>query len=141
MSIKDKIENAREDDWLTKDLSEEELNKIKEEVNREKAIEVLQSHKSHWERLLRDKICDKTEGTDFINAVDMAIKALKQTDGDLISRQAVIDNIKTRLWQTALNNDEYITSYAKVCEDIAENRIDTWVNEVPSAKMKGEEEE
>ena len=42
----------------------------------EKAIEVLKSHKSHWERLLREKICDKTEGTDFINAVDMAIKAL-----------------------------------------------------------------
>ena len=44
----------------------------------EKAIEVLQSHKSHWERLLREKICDKTEGTDFINAVDMAISALQE---------------------------------------------------------------
>ena len=53
---------------------------------------------------------------------------------DLISRQAVIDWIKTRLYQTALNNDEYITSYAKVCEDIAENRIDTWINEVKSVE-------
>ena len=43
----------------------------------ERAIEVLQSHKSHWKRLLREKICDKTEGTDFINAIDMAIKGLQ----------------------------------------------------------------
>ena len=49
-------------------------------MNTEKAIEVLQSHKSHWERLLRDKICDKTEGTDFINAVDMAIKTLRENE-------------------------------------------------------------
>ena len=53
---------------------------------------------------------------------------------DLISRQKVSDIIKTRLYQTALNNDEYITSYAKVCEDIAENRIDTWINEAKSAE-------
>lgn len=44
----------------------------------ERAIEVLQSHKSHWERLLRDKICDKTEGTDFVNAVNMAILVLQE---------------------------------------------------------------
>ena len=53
---------------------------------------------------------------------------------DLISKQAIIDNIKTRLYQTALNNLEDITSYAKVCEDIAENRIDTWVNEVKTVE-------
>ena len=53
---------------------------------------------------------------------------------DCISRQAVSDIIKTRLYQTALNNDEYITSYAKVCEDIAENRIDTWINEAKSVE-------
>ena len=55
---------------------------------------------------------------------------------DCISRQAVSDIIKTRLYQTALNNDEYITSYAKVCEDIAENRIDTWINEAKSVKSE-----
>lgn len=55
---------------------------------------------------------------------------------DLISRQEISDIIKTRLYQTALNNDEYITSYAKACEDIAENRIDTWINEAKSVKPK-----
>lgn len=53
---------------------------------------------------------------------------------DLISRQAVSDIIKTRLYQTALNNTEYITSYAKVCEDIAENRIDTWISEAKTVE-------
>lgn len=53
---------------------------------------------------------------------------------DLISRQEVSDIIKTRLYQTALNNTEYITSYDKVCEDIAENRIDTWINEAKSVE-------
>lgn len=53
---------------------------------------------------------------------------------DLISRQEVSDIIKTRLYQTALNNTEYITSYDKVCEDIAENRIDTWINGVKPAE-------
>ena len=53
---------------------------------------------------------------------------------DLISRQEVSDIIKTRLYQTALNNDEYITSYAKACEDIAENRIDTWINEAKTVE-------
>lgn len=53
---------------------------------------------------------------------------------DLISRQKVSDIIKTRLYQTALNNTECITSYDKVCEDIAENRIDTWINEAKPAE-------
>lgn len=53
---------------------------------------------------------------------------------DLISRQEVSDIIKTRLYQTALNNDEYITSYAKVCVDIADNRIDTWINEAKAVE-------
>ena len=56
--------------------------------------------------------------------------------GDLISRQEVSDIIKTRLYQTALNNTEYITSYDKVCEDIAENRIDTWINEAKSVESE-----
>ena len=53
---------------------------------------------------------------------------------EFISRQEVSDIIKTRLYQTALNNDEYITSYAKACEDIAENRIDTWISEAKTVE-------
>lgn len=56
---------------------------------------------------------------------------------DLINRQKVSDIIKTMLYQTAINNDECITSYANVCDDIAENRIDTWINMVkPSEEFE-----
>lgn len=55
---------------------------------------------------------------------------LPKGHGRLIDEIEVLDNIKTRLWQTALNNTEVITSYDKTCEDIVENRIDTWVSEM-----------
>ena len=53
---------------------------------------------------------------------------------DCISRQATSDHIKNRLIQTAMNNMEDITTYEKVCVDIVENRLDTWLNELPSVK-------
>ncbi len=135
-------------------------------MTNEEAIKMLQTEKACVERQERKQNCNRfCESCDLcmpiedvIEGYNYAIRALKneqsenvgmcqqnvgemsekQTDGDLISRQAVLDNIKTRLWQTALNNDEYITSYAKACEDIADNRIDTWVNEVPSAEKTAE---
>lgn len=72
MCIKDKIENAREDDWLTKDLSEEELNKIKEEVNREKAIEVIKVYHDK----LTNSASNQLDGD--IKAFELAIKALEE---------------------------------------------------------------
>ena len=55
---------------------------------------------------------------------------------DLISRQAASDILKTRLLQTAINNTETITSYDRVCQDIAENRLDFWLNGVPPVEQK-----
>lgn len=49
---------------------------------------------------------------------------------DLINKQKLSEHIRTRLFETALNNVGYITTYDKVCEDIAVNRIDIWINEV-----------
>ena len=49
---------------------------------------------------------------------------------DIISRQEVSDHLKNRLIQTAFNNTEVIESYDRVCVDIAENRLDRWLNEV-----------
>ena len=54
----------------------------------------------------------------------------------LINRQKVLDHIRTRLFETALNNVGYITTYDKVCEDIAINRIDTWINEMESEEER-----
>lgn len=47
-------------------------------MENEKTIAVLNSHKVHWERLLRENICDKTEGEEFIEALDKAVKALDE---------------------------------------------------------------
>lgn len=48
----------------------------------------------------------------------------------LIDKLELSDNIKNRLMQTAMNNTEVIMPYSKVCEDIVDNRIDTWIDEV-----------
>lgn len=55
-------------------------------------------------------------------------------NNDNISRIAASDHIKNRLIQTAMNNMEDFTTYEKVCVDIVENRLDTWLNEVPAVK-------
>lgn len=48
----------------------------------------------------------------------------------LIDRLELSDHIKNRLIQTAMNNMEIILPYSKVCTDIVDNRIDTWIDEV-----------
>lgn len=49
---------------------------------------------------------------------------------DSISRQAAIAHLKQRLYETQLNNDTEHPYY----EEIADNRIDVWMNEVPSVQ-------
>lgn len=48
-------------------------------MNNEEAIKTIMTHVEHWHRLLRDKICDETEGKETIEAFLMAIEALEQT--------------------------------------------------------------
>ena len=50
--------------------------------------------------------------------------------GRLIDKTELSDHIKNRLIQTAMNNMETILPYSKVCTDIVDNRIDTWIDEV-----------
>lgn len=52
---------------------------------------------------------------------------------DLISRQAVIEHLSQRLYETALNND---VDKSEVYTDIAENRLTVWVDELPSIQPK-----
>lgn len=49
---------------------------------------------------------------------------------DLISRQMAIKHLKKRLYETALNNNTEHPYY----EEMADNRVDVWMNEVPSAQ-------
>ena len=48
-------------------------------MTKEEAIKTIMTHIEHWHRLLRDKICDETEGKETIEAFLMAIEALNQT--------------------------------------------------------------
>ena len=47
-------------------------------MTNEEAIKTIMTHVEHWHRLLRDKICDETEGKETIEAFLMAIEALNQ---------------------------------------------------------------
>lgn len=57
-------------------------------------------------------------------------KPLPEHHGRLIDKTELSDHIKNRLIQTAMNNMETILPYSKVCTDIVDNRIDTWIDEV-----------
>ena len=56
----------------------------------------------------------------------------KHKTGDLISREASTDHLKKRLLETAFNQTERYA--AEMCEDIAVNRLDVWLGELPSAQ-------
>lgn len=58
---------------------------------------------------------------------------------DLISRQAAIKNCQYRLYESALNNIGYECKADDVFSDIAQNRIQTWLEEVPSAQPEWDE--
>lgn len=49
---------------------------------------------------------------------------------DLISRQAVIEHLKKRLYETAINNNTEHPYY----EEMADNRVSVWLEEVPPAQ-------
>ena len=51
---------------------------------------------------------------------------------DTIRRQEAIEHCKKRLYETALNQG--LLCESDMCQDIAENRIAIWLNEVPSAQ-------
>lgn len=48
---------------------------------------------------------------------------------DTIYRQAAVKHLKHRLYETAMNNDDL----AGVFSEIADNRVETWINELPPA--------
>ena len=52
----------------------------------------------------------------------------------LISQQAAIDTIKKRLFETAFNNVGIKQNIDETLVDVAENRLENWFNELPSAQ-------
>lgn len=47
-------------------------------MTREEVIKVLLQHSEHWKRLLTENICSKEEGSQTVEALNMAIQALTQ---------------------------------------------------------------
>lgn len=47
---------------------------------------------------------------------------------DLISRQAALEHLKNRLYETELNSNARLPYYA----EMADNRVSVWLNEVPT---------
>ena len=68
-------------------------------------------------------------------------KAEMQPCEDCISREETILHISERLYETAMNNKGYEITMDKACEDIALDRLKTWINELPSVKPKAESED
>lgn len=56
------------------------------------------------------------------------MKRSEANAGDSISRQAAIEHLKKRLYETALNNDTELPYY----EEMADNRVSVWLEEVPT---------
>ena len=61
---------------------------------------------------------------------------------DLISRRMITAHLKQRLWETALNNVGIKCDADEVYSDIADNRLDSWMNElcikeIPSTQPDG----
>lgn len=52
---------------------------------------------------------------------------------DSISRRAAVDKLKERLIETALNNVGIMRNVDEVLVDVAEERLENWFDEVPSA--------
>lgn len=50
---------------------------------------------------------------------------------DIISRQAAIDKITKRLFETAFNNIGIKQDIDETLVDVAENRLENWFNELP----------
>ena len=86
-------------------------------MSREEAIKVLFQHIEHWKRLLTENICSKEEGSQTVEALEMAIKALSQEPicdrdcehctwtecpiepcDDAISREDAVHALRKALW-------------------------------------------
>lgn len=47
-------------------------------MTKEEAITIIKNYKAQWQMLLRENLCDETEGKKIVEAFDMALSALKE---------------------------------------------------------------
>ena len=58
--------------------------------------------------------------------------------GDLISRERALVHLRKRLYETALNNVGYVTDASEIYEDVADKRLDVWLNEIRPEEARPE---
>lgn len=56
----------------------------------------------------------------------------------MIDREKTLQHIINRLYECAINNDGYICDAGDVYISIAEDRIKTWLNEIPEERKDEE---
>ena len=94
---------------------------------RQRAIETLKEHLAHWERLLKEHICDETVGKNTIEAFKMSIASLETDEayqleheqpefcGDCISRKDTIEYLKQ---VTVTDGITFETGFKQILLDI-----------------------
>lgn len=70
----------------------------------------------------------------------VVFEEIEQPEKDLISRKEATRHLKKRLMETALNNVGIKENADYVYSEMAENRIDIWMDELPSAQPEVTEE-
>ena len=70
-----------------------------------------------------------------MNCVTKIRNDLVKNGDDLIKRQDAIEHIKKRLYESAENNIGLMCMADHVFTEIADNRINTWIEDVPSAQV------
>ena len=73
----------------------------------------------------------------FIIHSDGTIEQIIEPCEDCIGRAEAQKHIYRRLWESALNNVGYECKAEDVFMDIADNRLRTWISEIPSVQPKG----
>ena len=53
-----------------------------------------------------------------------------------IDADVALDMLKAMLYSTAMNNLYSDIQYAEALEDVCSNRIETWINDVPTADVR-----
>ena len=109
---------------------------------RQKAIETLKGHLAHWERLLKEHICDETEGKNTIEAFKMSIASLEIDEAyqlmeeqpefcaNCIDREAVLKLFYDYKEQHSEDKKKYPMNYGTLCDMIR------WIRELPSVLPK-----
>lgn len=70
-----------------------------------------------------------------IKELEKKIKALEQEPcEDAVSRKALKEHLRARLYESAINNTDYTCVASETFEDIADNRLDIWISELPSVR-------